>query len=396
MPDGDDGPVLFHAHDRVVAPIDDIEVRVFVESRVARPVDVICADINGGKIDRQIERIRTDALQRTQAKHLVRGISGHDEIDDRDRVVERLGDEELPHDGGIRIGVHDHSEPRRDIVVLEIPIAAEDRPDRARGSQPVEPLLGVLLGNSAIGGHDGEYGPAAAIGRRAEQRSRHCAGLQRASYHLRLHRHRDPIPVGQFADIDAANLWVWGPGKRQSGRIKDRGRTHPHVAEWRICRPDAAKGVVVRQAERAADPGILSRIGGRIIDTVQPVRAVGAEHLHRPGQRRCLVAGLRKILGDVQDMLPVRIDRQERALQPSANGARSAEIRAAAHQDPTGIQYGARQDVGRKFGRDRVCTRPWRGHVEECADLRDSRRAGHVDGDDAGIEVSYVVCLSSL
>jgi hypothetical protein len=66
-----------------------------------------------GQIDRSVQRIRADATDRAGTKDLVRDDSDDDEINDRNRVVERLAEKQLPHDTRRRqrVGVHEQAKP---------------------------------------------------------------------------------------------------------------------------------------------------------------------------------------------------------------------------------------------------------------------------------------------
>jgi hypothetical protein len=64
------------------------------------------------------------------------------------------------------------------------------------------------------------------------------------------------LTVGQVPDIDTTDQRVWRAGQRQSVRVEDRRGTAAGVVERRIGRPNAAKGIIVGQAERIADAGV--------------------------------------------------------------------------------------------------------------------------------------------
>jgi hypothetical protein len=64
--------VLTHADNCVVASIGDVEVGALIERCVARPVDVVIVPLNRGKIDRQIQPRRADAVDRAEAEYLIR------------------------------------------------------------------------------------------------------------------------------------------------------------------------------------------------------------------------------------------------------------------------------------------------------------------------------------
>jgi hypothetical protein len=59
-------------------------------------LDVLRVSLNGRKIDGEIQRRRADATDRAETKDLVGGGSEGVQIDDRNRVVEGLGDKQLP------------------------------------------------------------------------------------------------------------------------------------------------------------------------------------------------------------------------------------------------------------------------------------------------------------
>src|SRR5580704_14165903 len=128
----------------------------------------------------------------SEAKYLIgRGPDDY-EVEDRNRVVERLADEELAHHRRrVGVGVHYHPEARLDgrailVVVFLVPVhaqpearldglllsisvAANDRPYCAPWRHPVEPLQRMLLHDGAVGRYDREDRLAGAVGRRAQQ-----------------------------------------------------------------------------------------------------------------------------------------------------------------------------------------------------------------------------------
>jgi len=166
-----DGAVLAHAQDRIVAAIGDVKLGILLDRRVARPPDVRCLDIGRSKIDRQVEERRIDPANVPGGKDLIARRPGNDEVDHRDGVVERLADKELLHYARLlNVGVHEDPKPRFDILVRRVPAQPEERLDRARGRQSVQPLLGVFLDNCAIRRDDAEDGPTTLIRRRTEKK----------------------------------------------------------------------------------------------------------------------------------------------------------------------------------------------------------------------------------
>src|SRR5262245_47605982 len=47
--------ILPHSHDRVVTTVGNVEIGTLVESRVARPPDIVRVSVGGREIDRKIE-----------------------------------------------------------------------------------------------------------------------------------------------------------------------------------------------------------------------------------------------------------------------------------------------------------------------------------------------------
>jgi hypothetical protein len=116
------------------------------------------------------------------------------------------------------------------------------------------------------------------------------AGVQGARDDLRLRRVSDDIAVRQISDIDAADQRIGSALERQSGRVEDARRASPVQAERRIGRPNAAEAVVVREAQRVTDAGILDSGRAGVVDAIEPRRAVRTEHLHSAGERTRLTA----------------------------------------------------------------------------------------------------------
>src|SRR5208283_3335616 len=258
-------------------------------------------------------------------KNLVRGDSKVDKAENRNRVLEGFADKQLPHDRRLRIGVHDYPKPRLDVLAARVvlvakvvPASAEEGPNRACTRQTVQPLEGVFLDDRAIGCDNCEHRFAGAVRRWAEQCGSHRARAQRAKDNLWLQRRSHDVAVSQAARIDSADQVVWRTGERLPGRIVDRGSADPCVTKRRVRRPDAAKGVVVREAERIAHPGELSGFRARVVNAVEPMGTVGAEHLHGSPEGRGLVPALRKIRWDAQDSGTSWVDREERAFLPAA------------------------------------------------------------------------------
>jgi hypothetical protein len=168
------------------------------------------------------------------------------------------------------------------------------------------------------------------------------------------------------------------------------------LAERRVRRPDPAEGIVVGKTEGIAHPGVLRGVGTRIVDQVDPVRAVRAEHLNGAAERGCLDAAAGETRRDPQGAGAARINRQECALLPDADGERRAEVRHAADQDPVRIEDRAGLDECGKQRRNWIGACLWRRHVQKCADLRQGRSAGNIDRDDAGVQARRLVRLRRL
>jgi hypothetical protein len=100
--------------------IGDEEVGVFIQSRIACPAAAVLISRNGRKIDRQFQRRRADARNRVWTEDLIGGDSDDFEVDDGDRIVERLADKQLPRRELRCRVVHEHAKPRLDTLVRKI------------------------------------------------------------------------------------------------------------------------------------------------------------------------------------------------------------------------------------------------------------------------------------
>ena len=76
-PDRDGGAVLPHPDDRAVALIGNIEVGPGVQSRIARPVDIVVVSLNRRQVDRAVQRLRAYPGDRSQTEDLVGGAAGN-------------------------------------------------------------------------------------------------------------------------------------------------------------------------------------------------------------------------------------------------------------------------------------------------------------------------------
>src|SRR5262249_37368710 len=83
-----DRPILPHSDDCVVAAVSDVEVRLDFESRIARPVWIVCLNVGWRQIDWLVQRVRMNSMHRRHSKN--RTIIG--ELNYRDRVREGFAD----------------------------------------------------------------------------------------------------------------------------------------------------------------------------------------------------------------------------------------------------------------------------------------------------------------
>ena len=112
------------------------------------------------------------------------GVGSEDhEVDDGNRVVERLADKQLPRrELRCRVWVHEHAKPRLDTLVRRIPAPTEKRLNCACRRDTIQPLLRVFLDDRAVRGDDGEHRPAGvrpAMGRGRPSPPRLCSASLR-------------------------------------------------------------------------------------------------------------------------------------------------------------------------------------------------------------------------
>src|SRR6516164_6180574 len=110
--------------------------------------------------------------------------------------------------------------------------------------------------------------------------------------------------------------------------------------------------------------------------------AVRAEHLHKPGKSRGLIAAAREFRWNVQDARTAGVDREKGSLLTDPNRERRPKIGAAANQEAFRVQHRARLNEGGETSRNRTGTR--RGIIEEGTDLGDGGGPGNPDRDHMG------------